>query len=69
MASSTERVVIKQYDGRRLYRPDAGIYVTLDDLTAMVEDDEDFAVQEAASGEDITSWTLKQIIHKRALHG
>jgi polyhydroxyalkanoate synthesis repressor PhaR len=62
-------VLIKQYDGRRLYSPDAGTYVTLDDLAAMVEDDDDFTVREAATGKDITPTILKQIIRKRALHG
>jgi polyhydroxyalkanoate synthesis repressor PhaR len=62
-------ILVKRYDRRRLYRPDAGRYLTLDDLAAMVEDDEPFAVREAATGEDITSSILRQIIRKRALHG
>jgi polyhydroxyalkanoate synthesis repressor PhaR len=62
-------VLIKRYDNRRLYHPDAGIYVTLDDLAAMVEDEDDFTVREAATGEDITPMILQQIIRKRALHG
>jgi polyhydroxyalkanoate synthesis repressor PhaR len=62
-------ILIKRYDNLRLYRPDAGRYLTLDDLAAMVEDDEPFAVQEAATGDDITPSILKQIIRKRALHG
>ena len=68
MAPIPHPVVIKVYGNRRLYRPDAGIYVTLDDLAAMVEDDEEFAVCEARTGEDITPSILKQIIRKRALH-
>jgi len=62
-------ILVKRYDGRRLYRPDAGRYLTLDDLAAMVEDDAPFTVREAATGEDITPSILKQIIRKRALHG
>jgi polyhydroxyalkanoate synthesis regulator protein len=62
-------VLIKRYDGRRLYRPDVGAYLTLDDLAAMVDDDETFAVREAGTGEDITPSILKQIIRKRAFHG
>ena len=62
-------ILIKRYDNRRLYRPDAGAYLTLDDLAAMVEDDEPFTVREAGTGEDITPSILKQIIRKRALHG
>ena len=61
--------LVKRYDRRRLYRPDAGRYLTLDDLAAMVEDDEPFTVREAATGEDITPSILRQIIRKRALHG
>jgi PHB accumulation regulatory protein len=68
MAPSPQPVVIKLHGNRRLYRPDTGGYVTLDDLTAMVEDDEDFAVCEARTGDDITPTILKQIIRKRALH-
>ena len=69
MASPSGSVHIKRYAGRRLYHPAAGAYLTLDDLAAMVEDDEDFTVREAATGEDITPAILKQIIRKRALHG
>jgi polyhydroxyalkanoate synthesis repressor PhaR len=64
MAPVPQPVVIKLYGNRRLYRPDAGIYVTLDDLAAMVEDDKDFAVREARTDEDITPTILKQIIRK-----
>ena len=64
-----EPVLIKRYDGRRLYRPDAGTYLTLDDLAVMVEEDEAFMVREAASGDDITPSILQQIIRRRALHG
>ncbi len=41
----------------------------LDDLTAMVEDDKDFVVLQAKTGEDITPFILKQIIRQRVLHG
>jgi polyhydroxyalkanoate synthesis regulator protein len=64
-----ETVFIKQYDGRRLYRPDAGTYLTLDDLAVMVEEDEAFTVREAATGDDITPSILLKIIRRRALHG
>jgi len=69
MAPPPGPVLIKRYDNRRLYHADAGTYLTLDDLAAMVEDDDDFMVREAATGEDITPTILKQIIRKRALHG
>jgi len=61
MALFSEPVLIKRYDNRRLYRPDARRYVTLDDLAAMVEDDTPFTVREAATGADITPSILQQI--------
>jgi PHB/PHA accumulation regulator DNA-binding domain len=66
---SAEPVVIKQYAGRRLYSPAAGSYLTIDDLGAMVEDEEEFVVYDAKTGEDITHFVLKQIIVERAHHG
>ncbi len=69
MARPFEPVLIERYDGRRLYRPDAGTYLTLDDLAGMAEDDEDFTVREAATDEDITPSILKQFIRQRVLHG
>ena len=62
-------VTIKKYPNRRLYHPAAGRYVTLEDLAFMVEGDEDFAVYEAKTGEDVTPSILKQIIFERARHG
>ena len=54
---------------RAALRPAAARYVTLEDLAAMVEDDEDFVVYEAKTGEDVTRSVLKQIIVERAHHG
>jgi polyhydroxyalkanoate synthesis repressor PhaR len=66
---SSEPATIKRYDNRRLYHPGAGRYVTLDDLGAMVEDEEDFVVHDAKTGDDVTHAVLKQIIVERARHG
>jgi PHB/PHA accumulation regulator DNA-binding domain len=66
---SAEPVVIKQYAGRRLYSPAAGGYLTIGDLGAMVEDEEEFVVYDAKTGENITHFVLKQIIVERARHG
>jgi polyhydroxyalkanoate synthesis repressor PhaR len=66
---SAEPVVIKQYAGRRLYNPAVGSYLRIDDLGAMVEDEEEFVVYDAKTGEDITHFVLKQIIVERARHG
>ena len=69
MATFAEPVVIKRYAGIRLYQPSAGAYLTLGDLAAMVEDDEDFVVIEAESGDGVTPSVLKQIIVERGSHG
>ncbi len=69
MAKSVEPVTIKKYGNQRLYNPGMGSYVTLEDLAAMVEDDENFVVFEAKTGEDITHSILKQILFERAKHG
>jgi polyhydroxyalkanoate synthesis repressor PhaR len=69
MAISARPVVIKRYGNRRLYHPEAAAYLTLDDVAAMVENDEDVVVLEAATGDDITPSILHQIIRQRALHG
>jgi polyhydroxyalkanoate synthesis repressor PhaR len=64
-----EPVVIKRYANRRLYNPAAGSYVSIDDVGALVEDEEDFVVYDVNTGDDITHVVLKQIIVERARHG
>jgi polyhydroxyalkanoate synthesis repressor PhaR len=66
---TAERVTIKKYANRRLYHPGRGSYVTLDDLGGMLENEEDFVVYDAKTGDDITPVVLKQIILERARHG
>lgn len=55
-------VVVKKYANRRLYDTSSSAYVTLEDLGAMVKRGEDFLVQDARTGEDITRQVLTQII-------
>ena len=62
MAAKDEPVVIKKYANRRLYNTGTSTYVTLDDLAEMVKKGEDFNVQDAKTGEDITHSVLTQII-------
>ena len=69
MAKAEPARNIKRYGGGRLYDPAAAAYVTLDDLADRLEDDEDFIVTEAATGEDVTQSVLKQIIVERRHHG
>jgi polyhydroxyalkanoate synthesis repressor PhaR len=55
-------VIIKKYANRRLYNTDTSTYVTLEDLAEMVKKGEEFTVQDAKTGDDITHPVLTQII-------
>jgi len=65
MAKSDEPTIIKKYANRRLYNTGTSTYVTLEDLAKMVKDGEDFEVQDAKSGEDLTHAVLTQIIFEQ----
>ena len=62
MAAKGDPVVIKKYANRRLYNTGTSTYVTLEDLADMVKKGEDFNVQDAKTGDDITHPVLTQII-------
>ena len=62
MPAKDDPVVIKKYANRRLYNTGTSTYVTLEDLAEMVKKGEDFSVQDAKSGDDITHPVLTQII-------
>lgn len=55
-------IVIKKYANRRLYNTAKSSYVTLDHLARMVREGQDFVVNDAKTGEDITRGVLAQII-------
>ena len=65
MAKADGEIVIKKYANRRLYNTGTSTYVTLEDLAKMVKKGEDFVVQDAKSGEDITHSVLTQIIFEQ----
>lgn len=62
MSADKLKTVIKKYANRRLYHTGTSAYVTLEDLAQMVRRGEDFVVQDARTGEDITRGVLAQII-------
>lgn len=62
MASKDQPTIIKKYANRRLYNTGTSTYVTLEDLAQMVKDGEEFIVNDAKSGENITRSVLTQII-------
>ena len=65
MAKADGEIVIKKYANRRLYNTGTSTYVTLEDLAKMVKKGEEFTVQDAKSGEDITHSVLTQIIFEQ----
>ncbi len=65
----TEPTIIKKYANRRLYHTGTSTYVTLDDLARMVKDGEEFVVQDAKTGNDITRLVLGQIIFEQENKG
>ncbi len=54
--------LIKRYPNRKLYDTAAKRYVTLDQLTALIQQGADVQVVDHESGEELTSLTLTQII-------
>ncbi|MGH7321259.1 MAG: polyhydroxyalkanoate synthesis regulator DNA-binding domain-containing protein [Candidatus Rokuibacteriota bacterium] len=57
-----ETVLIKRYANRKLYDQSRSRYVTLDELAELIRQGREIRVVEAASGDDLTSLTLAQII-------
>jgi len=62
MTQTAQPVLIKRYDGRRLYDTEAACYVTLESIAALVRDRRPVIVQDAKTGADVTSEMLTQII-------
>lgn len=63
---AAQPILIKRYDGRRLYDTEVGRYVTLATIADLVRDRRRVVVRDAKSGEDITSAMLEQIILRNA---
>jgi polyhydroxyalkanoate synthesis repressor PhaR len=54
--------IIKRYSNRKLYNTSSKEYVSLDDVAGMVRSGEDVKILDHATGEDITTQTLFQIL-------
>jgi polyhydroxyalkanoate synthesis repressor PhaR len=67
--ASDNPTIIKKYANRRLYHTGTSAYVTLEDLAQMVKNGEEFVVQDAKTGEDITRAVLGQIIFEHEGRG
>jgi len=67
--TTPEPIVIKKYANRRLYNTARSSYVTLEHLAEMVRNGQDFVVNDAKSGDDITRGVLAQIIFEEESKG
>jgi polyhydroxyalkanoate synthesis repressor PhaR len=54
--------VIKRYSNRKLYDTQESRYVTLEEIEEMIRAGKEISVVDAATGDDLTSVTLAQII-------
>ncbi len=53
---------IKRYANRKLYDLQTGSYITLDEIASLIRQHEDVEIIDHASGQDLTTITLMQII-------
>ena len=54
--------IIKRYSNRKLYDQQTSHYVTLDEIKQLISSGTEVRVEDADSGEDLTSLTLTQIL-------
>lgn len=64
-----DMIIVKKYANRRLYDTGRSSYVTLDDLCDMIKEGQEFVVQDAKTGEDLTQQVLTQIIVEQESRG
>jgi polyhydroxyalkanoate synthesis repressor PhaR len=61
MTISAHPITIKKYANRRLYNTNTSTYVTLEDLTSMAKEGENFVVHDGKTNEDLTRSVLAHI--------
>tara|TARA_Y100001001_G_C7955329_1_gene290504 strand:- start:488 stop:1051 length:564 start_codon:yes stop_codon:yes gene_type:complete len=62
MPKKYDTITIKKYANRRLYDTSKSSYITLNDISEMVQEGLDFVVVDAKTGEDLTHAVLAQIV-------
>jgi len=66
MGNAPGRVQLKKYANRRLYDTEKSAYITLNDVVEMVKQGRRVEVTDVDTGEDVTAFTLTQIIMEEA---
>jgi polyhydroxyalkanoate synthesis repressor PhaR len=62
----SEKILFKKYPNRRIYNTEKSEYVSLVQLGDLIKDGKDVKVVEVKTGEDVTAFTLTQIILEKA---
>jgi polyhydroxyalkanoate synthesis repressor PhaR len=62
----TEKIVLKKYANRRIYDTEKSVYITLDQVSELIKSGRQVAVIDARTSEDVTAFTLSQIIVEEA---
>lgn len=63
--TDAEKIVIKKYSNRRLYNTATSKYIVLADVIDLVNAGQEFIIEDAKSGDDITRSILNQIIFEQ----
>ena len=66
MSNHPDRVILKKYANRRLYDTEKSTYITLNEVAEMVKQGRWVQVTDVETGEDVTAFTLTQIVMEEA---
>jgi len=66
MLDTSNKIHLKKYSNRRLYDTEKSVYVTLNEVAEMVKQGRWIEVTNVDSGEDVTAFTLTQIVMEEA---
>ncbi|MBN1548775.1 MAG: hypothetical protein JW902_19145 [Syntrophaceae bacterium] len=61
-----DKIRLKKYANRRLYDTERSVYVTLEDIAAMIRHGSEVLVTDAQTGDDVTAFILTQIVLEEA---
>ena len=61
-----DKIILKKYSNRRLYDTVKSAYVTLSEVSDMIKQGQWVEVTDAKTGEDVTAFTLTQIVMEEA---
>jgi polyhydroxyalkanoate synthesis repressor PhaR len=66
MPDTSNKIHLKKYSNRRLYDTEKSVYITLNEVAEMVKLGRWVSVTDVDSGDDVTAFTLTQIVMEEA---